>query len=169
MSTSIENIKMFLEEREVKYLYDQEKEVFIMSFAPNVILVKLEEGGEFLQFRTLNFFQYKKGKYRENILLLLASMNYNRKLVKFGYDQEDGEINGCIDVPIEDGNFTPDQFFRCIASLLEALEEARERITYLIETGEDPGPNLTPKVIDDLVQEIMDSMDTIPLDENEDT
>ncbi len=106
MPTHIEDIRSFLDEKAVKYLYDAEKEVFIMSFSPNVLLVRLEENGEFLQFRTLNFYQYKEGKYREGILQLLCEVNYQRKLVKFGYDKEDGEINACVDIPIEDANFT---------------------------------------------------------------
>ena len=164
MATSIDDIKDFLDMKEVKYLYDADKEVFVMSFAPNVLLVRLEENGEFLQFRTLNFYQYKTGKYREQILQMLASMNYQRKLVKFGYDPDDGEINGCIDIPIEDATFTSTQFFRCMAALLEALEESRNRLMALLETGEDPGP-ASSKMIDALVEEIMDSIEEKPEEE----
>ena len=165
MATSTDNIREFLDLKEVKYLYDSEKEVFVMSFAPNVLLVRLEENGEFLQFRTLNFYQYKNGKYKEHVLQILAAMNYQRKLVKFGYDPDDGEINGCIDIPIEDATFTSTQFFRCMAALLEALEEARNRLMILMETGEDPGP-ASSKMIDSLVEEIMDSMEESPEDED---
>ena len=158
MPTSVEELRVFLDDKEIKYLYDAEKETFIISFTPNVILIKPEEKGEFLQFRTLNFSQYREGKYKANILEMLASINYHRKLVKFGYDPEDGEINACIDIPIEDAEFTGTQFFRCIAALLEALEEARKRLMGIIETGIDPGPKPS-KVIDMLVDEIMESLE----------
>ncbi|NUM34951.1 MAG: YbjN domain-containing protein [Candidatus Brocadiae bacterium] len=170
MPTHIEDVRSFLEEKSVKYLFDAEKEVFIISFAPNVILVRLEENGEFLQFRTLNFYQYRDGKYKEGILQLLCEVNYQRKLVKFGYDKEDGEINACVDIPIEDSNFTSTQFFRSMAALLEALDETRTRVTFLLETGKDPGARpsklsdrslendaSTHPSIDSLIKEIMDS------------
>jgi hypothetical protein len=158
MATTVEEIKEFLDTKEVKYLYDQQKEVFVISFAPNVLLVRLEENGEFLQFRTLNFYQYKTGKYKEGILQLLCALNYQRKLIKFGYDPEDGELNGCVDIPIEDCGLTARQFFRSMAALLEALEEARHRIMVLLETGKDPGPS-SSKTIDSLVEEILDSIE----------
>lgn len=159
MPTTIEELRQFLNSKNVKYLYDSQKETFIVSFTPHVVLIRLEESGEFLQFRTLNFYQYKSGKYLSSILEMLASINYRRKLVKFGYDTEDGEINGCIDIPIEDANFTSTQFFRCMAALLEALEEGHERIIKILETGKDPGPG-NSKIIDSLVNEIMNSTDT---------
>ncbi len=178
MATHIEDIRSFLDEKSVKYLYDAEKEVFIMSFAPNVILVRLEEGGEFLQFRTLNFYQYREGRYKEAILLLLSEVNYQRKLVKFGYDKEDGEVNACVDIPIEDSHFTSTQFFRSMGAILEALDEVRTRITGLLETGKDPGSrpsrllekakeqeSETSPAIDSLIKEIMDSSEE---NENED-
>jgi hypothetical protein len=177
MPVSIEEIREFLDKKDVKYLFDAQKETFIISFTPHVVLIRLEENGEFLQFRTLNFYQYKAGKYREQILELVGSLNYRRKLIKFGYDPDDGEINGCVDIPIEDSAFTSTQFFRCLAALLEALEEGRRRLNMLLETGKDPGqrpaktsetPSLPaskeagkqpPKAIDRLVNEIMESMD----------
>lgn len=157
MAVTIEEIREFLDKRDVKYLFDAQKETFIISFTPHVVLIRLEENCEFLQFRTLNFYQYKAGKYREQILELISSLNYRRKLIKFGYDPDDGEINGCVDVPIEDSTFTSTQFFRCLAALLEALEEGRRRLNALIETGKDPGQR-PAKAIDRLVNEIMESM-----------
>ncbi len=154
MSISIETLKGFLNEKQVKYLYDADKEVFVISFSPNVILVRLEEHGEFLQFRTLNLFQYKEGKHKSTILQMLAAINYQRKLVKFGYDSDDGEINCCIDIPIEDNLLTHTQFFRCMAALLEALNEARNRYNTILETGKDPGSERRPN-IDQLIEEIM--------------
>lgn len=157
MSATIQNIRDFLTEKSVKFMFDPEKEVFIMSFAPNVLLVRLEEHGEFLQFRTLNFYQYKTGKCKEALLQMLSHINYQRKLVKFGYDPDDGEINCCVDLPIEDAILTSTQFFRCMAALLEALEDARGRMAKIMETGKDPGP-AARKGIEDLVREISESM-----------
>lgn len=158
MPIMIEDIRNFLDSKEVKYLYDSQKETLVISFTPHVLLIKLEENGEFLQFRTLNFYQYKKGKYKQVILQMLVAMNYKRKLVKFGYDPEDGEINACVDIPIEDAVFTSAQFFRCMAALLEALEESYQRIIHILETGKDPGPNHS-RMIDALVDEIMESLE----------
>lgn len=158
MPTTTEEILGFLDAKEVKYLYDARKETFVICFTPHVLLIRIEENGEFLQFRTLNFYQYKNGKHRELILAMIAAMNYRRKLVKFGYDEADGEINACVDIPVEDGTLTSTQFFRCMAALLEALEESRSRITAVLETGKDPGPG-SSKIIDRLVGEIMDSLD----------
>lgn len=157
MSATIQNIRDFLGEKNVKFMFDPDKEVFIMSFAPNVLLVRLEEHGEFLQFRTLNFYQYKEGKYKQALLQMLSHINYQRKLVKFGYDPDDGEVNCCVDLPIEDATLTSTQFFRCMAALLEALEDARKRLEKIMETGKDPGPSRN-KGIDDLVREITESM-----------
>lgn len=158
MAISNELIKSFLNLKNVKYLYDPEKETFIISFTPHVLLIRLEEGGEFLQIRTLNFHQYEDGPHKETILQMIAAMNYRRKLVKFGYDPDDGEINGCIDIPIEDAELTETQFFRCVAALLEAIDEGNQRIIKILESGEDPGPNPS-KMIDLLVDEIMESLE----------
>ena len=158
MAISIDEIRGFLDGKEVKYLYDPQKETFVISFTPHVVLIRLEEHGEFLQFRTLNFYQYKDGKHKTTIMDMLLAMNYRRKLVKFGYDSDDGEVNACVDMPIEDGGLTNTQFFRCMAALLEALEEGRQRIGIILETGKDPGPN-SSKMIESLVNEIMESLD----------
>ncbi|HPY74868.1 MAG: hypothetical protein KBC30_08655 [Planctomycetes bacterium] len=156
MAISMDTIQEFLDIKNIQYFYDVQKKVLILTFQPNMIQVKLDEQQKFLQFQTLNFFQYKEGSKKYIIQELLLLMNYRKKLVKFAYNT-DGEIKCYVDFPIEDNSITLNQFSRCLSAMLDALDEARIRISTVIEVGNDPRLAQS-KMIENLVDEIMESI-----------
>ena len=136
MAISMDTIQEFLDIKNIQYFYDVQKKVLILTFQPNMIQVKLDEQQKFLQFQTLNFFQYKEGSKKYIIQELLLLMNY-RKTCQFVYNT-DGEIKCYVDFPIEDNSITLNQFSRCLSAMLDALDEARIRISTVMVVGNDP-------------------------------
>jgi gas vesicle protein len=179
MSITNEKIREYFAEKQVKSMFDPEMNSFILIFGSYVLMMRIEEEGEFIQLRTLGFFNYigdeqhYGNKDKEIIILkMISQMNTERKLVKFGYDPEDGEINAMVDICIEDSTFTSTQLFRCLAAILQAMDEARLRILHILENGKDlkqtadekhgriikirtnPGGKVSKEVLDKLVADI---------------
>jgi hypothetical protein len=65
------------------------------------------------------------------------------RATKFAWDPRDGEIVASIEVWLEDATVTPPQFHGLLAAFLPAVDLAHRRIHAVMETGVDPGIDLT--------------------------
>lgn len=105
------------------------------------IVLVLELEGTFLQIRTISLHHCPTGhKHLEPVLQALLRMNYELRLVKFGWDPRDGEIVAYADLWIMDAAVTKAQFSRMLHNYLPALDVCYGRIVKTLETGKDPGP-----------------------------
>lgn len=104
------------------------------------LVVGLEEEGQFLQFRTIEYL-WCPGDHPHlaEVLKVLGTINYRRRLVKFGWDPNDGEIVGYADIWLMDGTMTQQQFARMLHNFFPAIDLSISRIKTAMETGKDPG------------------------------
>jgi hypothetical protein len=100
----------------------------------------LDRGGEFLQFRTLQYHSCRRDHPNlAAVLQVLAGLNLELRFVKFAWDSSDGEIVAYGDVWVCDGELTDGQFGAMIKSFMTSLDRQYPRIDTTIATGEDPG------------------------------
>lgn len=104
------------------------------------VVFLLEVEGTFVQFRTLNWLRCPaEHPSLPAVLKVVGEENYTRRLVKIGWDPEDGELTAYADVWVEDGALSPQQFSRMMHVYLPVMDMAYGRISATIETGRDPG------------------------------
>ena len=70
----------------------------------------------------------------------VAEETFKRRLTKVGYDPTDGEIDCCVDLPLEDCRITRRQFEYSLHLLTLLARLVHRRVTTVLETGRDPGP-----------------------------
>jgi hypothetical protein len=150
MATSKEDVAKWLDERGWEYALIEESEqtrfVFSLECAGGLTLsveISLSEEGQFLQFRAAELVSGKdleSSPYRRRILAAAAEESYRRRLAKVGYDPGDGEIDCCVDLPLEDCPLTRRQFEYALHVLIVVARLVHRRVATIQETGRDPGP-----------------------------
>lgn len=100
-----------------------------------MIAVHLDEDGEYLRFRIPNYLNLRKAKNSESVLLKMMELNMKLKMLKYGVDNSDGEIAVSIEIPLQDGSFTPTQLHRCMYTMHEVALNERTRLQSLMLTG----------------------------------
>jgi Putative bacterial sensory transduction regulator len=104
------------------------------------VLTLLEVDGTFLQLRSLNWLHCPTSHPAVGeVLKATGDENYQRRLVKIGWNPSDGELVAYADVWIEDGTLTQRQFSRMLSVYLPVMDMAYGRLKKAIETGHDPG------------------------------
>jgi len=107
------------------------------------LVVHLQDDGRFLQFRTLHYAECATDHPNLAVVLrVLAAINYEKRLLKFGWDPGDGEIVGYADLWVMDGQVTQEQFRRMLQNFVPGIDTSITRIDGALKTGADPGePN----------------------------
>ncbi len=102
-------------------------------------LVLLEEEGEFLQFRSIEYHYCPRDHpHLDATLRVLGELNYRLRMMKFGWDPRDGEIAAYADLWIMDAEITGEQFQRMAQAYMAILDDESPRIAGVIATGRDP-------------------------------
>jgi len=110
-----------------------------MAGAYNV-MISLIDDGRFLQIRSANYASCPASHpHLASVLQLLAVLNCKRRLVKFAWDEDDGELVAYADLWVMDNGVTQAQFKRMLNNYLPVIDQSYPRIAKTIETGEDPG------------------------------
>ena len=105
------------------------------------VFIGLHEDGQFLQFRTFGYLNVPEPRsHLPAVLLTLCSLNFELRLVKFGWDDPSGEIVAYADHIVMNGDVTGQQFQRMLQYFLGAIDLNYPRIRATAETGTDPGP-----------------------------
>lgn len=103
-------------------------------------MILLEEGGEFLQFRSMEYLYCPKDHPNlEATLQTLGELNYRLRLMKFGWDPTDGEIAAYVDLWIMDAEITQEQFSRMAQAYMNILDDEFPKLQAAIESGVAPG------------------------------
>ena len=145
MAITLTDLSQHLDGRNWKYKMLADRQVILTGVAgQNVdhigIAMQLSEDGEFLQFQALDLLPVKDSVFKGVIFQTLLTLNYQTKLVKFEYDPIDGEVRAAIDLPLEDGGLTSQQFERCLTYLITVVDRlAMPRLKEVLATGNDPG------------------------------
>jgi hypothetical protein len=141
---TFDELKKLVEGEGLRYFLAPDRPVVMMGFAlihgRYQVALALELEGRFVQLRTLGY-QYcpSDHPHLEAVLRLIASLDYQLRLTKFGWDPTDGEIAAYADVWLEDGTLTQKQFSGMLHVFLPGIDMSHARITKTIETGTDPG------------------------------
>ncbi len=146
MGATLEQIAGFLDNKEWKYRLDrQESRILTGVYGENIedflIVIQLDEDGEFFEiFAPRVLAGVKDHPHKTAILQTMLCISWETKMLQWEYDPSDGEIRAIIEFPLEDAILTERQFYRCLHSLVQLVDElALPRLQAVMETGEDPG------------------------------
>ena len=169
MALTMAQLKKLAEGEGFKYFLDPSRDALMMrargAFGEYQLLVLLELGGEFLQFRSISYNTCPVGHPQLGATLqLLADLNYRLRFLKLGWDENDGEITVYGDMWIKDGTVTQKQFGQMVHSYLSMMDLNNRRIQETIRTGKDPGetiPDGAPKGSSGLPPEMQALLDKL--------
>lgn len=94
------------------------------------VTISVQERGEYVRLHVpgMSTLPRDNKKARAAVLTALMAQNRKVKLVKFGIDPTDGEIDAEIGIPVEDGQFSHAVLRRCMSALLACVAEMLTRI-----------------------------------------
>ena len=146
MGATLEQIAGFLDNKEWKYRLDREESRILTGvYGENIedflIVIELDEDGEFFEiFAPRVLAGVKDHPHKTAILQSMVCISWETKMLQWEYDPSDGEIRAIIEFPLEDAILTERQFYRCLHSLVQLVDElALPRLQAVMETGEDLG------------------------------
>lgn len=109
-------------------------------FGNYMLVIQLQDDGQFIQFRTVSYLQCPADHpYLGVVLQTMLTMNYEKRLVKFAWDKQDGEIVAYADMWLMDNALTQAQFSRMMHNFVPAIDIGWGRLKAVLETGSDPG------------------------------
>jgi hypothetical protein len=109
-------------------------------FGAYQFLISLFDDGRFLQIRAVNYLRCPAtDAHLPAVLKVLASLNYQYRVIKFGWDPGDGEITAYADYYAMDGTLTQAQLHQLLSCFLPGIDFNYPRIQKTLATGEDPG------------------------------
>ncbi len=145
MATTLDFIAHCLDQRGWTYQVDRAQQQIITGVkAENldrfIILLRLTEKGEFLQFIAPQILNLKDHVYKGMAFQTMLHISYGVKMLRFEYDPSDGEVRASIELPLEDATLTVAVFNRCLEGLIQLVDtQAMPRLKAVLATGEDPG------------------------------
>ena len=133
MATSYDNIKALLNEGGFRYSITSEgtiltgfgemEEYLDSEGQPRLgVLIKLEESGSFIRFLCPRLYKYEGKRFKSDLFQSCLMINYWAKLLKFEFDDRDGELRAVIELPLEDAELTLSQLSRCLTTLAYLID-----------------------------------------------
>lgn len=150
MAYTLPELRRLLEAEGLRYYLIPDREGVMLTLSGSngrfQFLILLEEEGEFLQFRSIEYLYCPRDHpHLEATLKVLGELNYRLRLMKFGWDPTDGEIAAYVDLWIMDAEITNGQFGRMAQAYMSILDDESPRIRQAIESGTVPGSEDTPE------------------------
>lgn len=151
MATSIEQIRKFLDEFDLRYQADEESAVIVIGFRvdPELtsyrdrdgdahvgLVIRLVEDGEFLSVFAPWAWSVHGSPHKAAVFEALASIQSRSKLLRFDYDPADGEIRPNVELPLDDAELTDGQFHRSMHAVMHGIQRFDGVIRHAMETGE---------------------------------
>ncbi|HAP43220.1 MAG: hypothetical protein A2087_01235 [Spirochaetes bacterium GWD1_61_31] len=100
------------------------------------MVVRLEEDGEYIKVLAPNLYNFPAAAPNaQTVFRVLLGICWRTKLIKFEYDEQDGEIRALVEFPLEDAALTQKQFLRCLNGLVQIVDEYHPAIQSAIEGG----------------------------------
>ena len=133
MATSIDELKSQLNELDYNFV-EHDESTLVLDFKtktyrdpdgdPMVTLViQLSEEGEHFRIFAPKAFNVE-GPKKDVYLRAFMDIQSNTSFLRFGYDDEDGEVRPMIDFAIEDAELTQLQLRKCIGVTMELMEQS---------------------------------------------
>lgn len=168
MATTYETIAQYLDRRDWSYELDSANEHIITGVqAENVerflIVIKLNEGGKFLQVYAPQLLQVKNQVYQGVLFKMMAVLSWEYKLLRLQYDPTDGEVQASMELPLIDAELTEQQFNFCLDTLIQIVDqEAMPRMLTILATGEDPGQKrLVERFLNGAPEDFLNSLEQV--------
>jgi len=143
MATTLDQIAGFLTSKDLKFNREYDRGMIVVPFRheddqPLMVVVRLEENGEFLKIFTPTLFRYLDGPNKLALMESLLLTSWETKMLQWEYDPTDGEVRAIVEFPLEDAQLTLKQFSRAFDGLIQLVTRFYPRLKKVIETGEDP-------------------------------
>ena len=152
MSTTIEEIKGFLDAERLKYQHREGATFLHAGFTlkryrnPEKenklrLFIAVEEHGEFLKVGAPGAYKFDPNGNSFNKLALfqtLLQISHMTKMAQFEYDPDDGDIQASIEFPLEDSKLTRRQLMLCVNNLTDIVGIYHEHIMDAIKGGVTP-------------------------------
>ena len=146
MATTLKEISEYLDSQNLKYETHADQDYILTGFKTTtyknndgkdqlLIVIKLEENGEFLKMFTPKAYQYKEGPNLGVVLQACMFVSWRTKMLQYEFDPTDGEIRAVIEFPLEDARLTKKQFMRVLMAIPELLERYDPMIRGAIANG----------------------------------
>jgi hypothetical protein len=145
VALTLEQLTSFLKSADIRYLIVPDQPAVALGMTTDsgrhfLIHGVIEADGSLFQLRTTGYMQCPLSNANlPYVILLLNTLNYQLRMVKFTLDPTDGEIVVFADLAILDCEPTSTQILGLIAFVMERLRECADRIETTMRTGEDPG------------------------------
>lgn len=133
MATTLSTIESYMIAEGLKYsLHD---DYIRTSFATDLyrdqdgdssvfIIARVEEDGEYFKLMAPNLYHYPPdGPNTAEVFRILLGVCWRSKLIKYEYDERDGEIRAIVEFPLEDSQLSAKQFLRCLNGLVQIIDE----------------------------------------------
>jgi hypothetical protein len=144
MAISMIELKSMLQELELSFREYDEKTVLIVFNTENynntdgdaklLVGVQLQEDGEFLNIFTPNAF-FVPEKKRNATIRTCMMLQYKTKLIKFWFDEDDGELRAMVHLPIEDAELTSLQLYRSMECIVTVIDDYYTVLNRAITAG----------------------------------
>ena len=146
MATSYTHIKTLLDEGGFRYSITSEgnlltgfgeMEAYIDAEGqPRLgVLILLEEAGSFIRFLCPRLYKYEGKRFKSDLFQSCLMINYWSKLLKFEFDDRDGELRASIELPLEDSEISLSQLSRCLTTLAYLIDRLDPSIRRTLREG----------------------------------
>lgn len=144
MALTFDQLKQLADQADLRYFIEPQGKALLLGVrgihGSYQIMLVLEMDGKFLQFRTINNPYCPLGHpHLLEVLKTIGALNYRLRLIKLGWDPNDGEIVAYADFWVVDGTVSPAQFEHMTQNFFSALDDSFGRLKQTLETGKDPG------------------------------
>lgn len=140
MSFSNADLRQVLRSKELSFVDNPSSDgvVVPVPYEDENLLVAIEAEGMIVQFRSVQLATDEGRTHRRELLTTLLDWNHQGKVLKWAYDDSDGEVVAYADMFIGQGTMTEQQVMRCLAAFLLAAKR-RDRVRTILSSGRDPG------------------------------
>ncbi len=143
MAATLDQVSGFLAGRGLRYQREDARQMLFVPFRLEeidrlVIVVKLEENGEFIKVLAPSLLTCPAGPHKLPLMETLLLISWETKMLQWEYDPTDGEVRAIIEFPLEDAPLTEAQFFRAFDGLAQMCRMFLPRLRQVAETGRDP-------------------------------
>lgn len=142
MATTLSTIESYMIAEGLKYSLNDD--YIRTSFATDLykdqdgdssvfIIARIEEDGEYFKLMAPNLYHYPPdGPNTSEVFRILLGVCWRSKLIKYEYDERDGEIRAIVEFPLEDALLSSRQFLRCLNGLVQIIDEYHAAIATAI-------------------------------------
>ena len=176
MSVTLEQIAKYLNNAELKYQHDEEKElIFLASGDEGSVythFIRAKEDGDIFEWQmqilddTRDIIDIKDHKHTGKVLSHLLFLNYKTKFGTWEFNPKDGDIRLAVEIPLEDALITEKQFNRIMSLMLVDAAKHADEILHILKTGESPKDNSEAEILA-MFEELLEQLKDTSFDDND--